>query len=323
MTLRALEYFVAVVERGGFSRAAEQMFVSQPTISRAIADLEEEFGVALFDRKEKDIALTPAGQELLVQSEKLLQGRDELYFRMKTVAQHQAMSLRVCYHHFDPSIAFVLLQSLKSLGQKHLDINISISESAPSVDALIQKNSGCDILFTCTLEASRLKNVAYTVFRKDPLVALLAEGHPLASRESLRLSDLREYKVVLPTKTGLSYGNQLVADMCLSQGIPPEQLDTNRTLWEIIPMLISGDLVAVTAESLFVVHGLLLSPALVKVPIVDAEVGFDMVAAWNRENPNPAIPLLIHEVLHWAAIEPELPFGLKNDIEHWPGTADG
>lgn len=65
MELRQLRYFVAVADTLNFSRAAESLYVSQSALSKQISELEQELGVALFDRDRRSVALTSAGQLLL------------------------------------------------------------------------------------------------------------------------------------------------------------------------------------------------------------------------------------------------------------------
>jgi DNA-binding transcriptional LysR family regulator len=72
MELRHVRYFLAVARRLNFTRAAEDLNISQPPLSRQIRELEEEIGVPLFDRSEKRTALTPAGAYFLIEAERLL-----------------------------------------------------------------------------------------------------------------------------------------------------------------------------------------------------------------------------------------------------------
>ena len=68
MEIRVLRYFLAVVREESISRAAEVLHITQPTLSRQIAQMEEEMGVKLFDRSARRIALTPEGVLLLVEA---------------------------------------------------------------------------------------------------------------------------------------------------------------------------------------------------------------------------------------------------------------
>ena len=65
MDLRQLEYVIAVVDEGGFTRAARSVHVSQPALSQAVRSLERELGVELFNRSGRTVALTSAGEALL------------------------------------------------------------------------------------------------------------------------------------------------------------------------------------------------------------------------------------------------------------------
>lgn len=89
MTLTELRYLVALAQQRHFGRAAESCFVSQPTLSVAIKKLEEELGVALFERRKQDVTLTPTGQRIVEQAQRVLEeaatikqladnGRDQL-----------------------------------------------------------------------------------------------------------------------------------------------------------------------------------------------------------------------------------------------------
>lgn len=72
MELRVLNYFVAVAQEGNMTHAAQKLLISQPALSRQIADLEDELGVKLFSRKSRRLTLTPAGQYLLEQAKEIL-----------------------------------------------------------------------------------------------------------------------------------------------------------------------------------------------------------------------------------------------------------
>ena len=73
MTLTELRYIVAVAQEHHFGRAAQRCFVSQPTLSIAIKKLEEELGVALFDRSSNEIRPTDAGLRILDQAQRVLE----------------------------------------------------------------------------------------------------------------------------------------------------------------------------------------------------------------------------------------------------------
>src|SRR5690606_39224593 len=78
VNLRDLRYLVALAEHRHFGRAAEASFVSQPTLSTQIRKLEEELGVALFERAPRKVMLTPVGREIVERARKVLADVDQL-----------------------------------------------------------------------------------------------------------------------------------------------------------------------------------------------------------------------------------------------------
>jgi DNA-binding transcriptional LysR family regulator len=95
MELRHLRYFVAVADAGTVSRAAGQLNVTQPALSRQLRDLEEELGLPLFDRVGRRLSLTAEGEHLLERTREILRAADALRERARAVAGGQTGTLRL------------------------------------------------------------------------------------------------------------------------------------------------------------------------------------------------------------------------------------
>ena len=78
MTLTELQYIVVVAQERHFGRAAERVFVTQPALSLAIKKLEEELGTIIFERRQGQIALTPLGEQLVHQAQRVLEEAEQL-----------------------------------------------------------------------------------------------------------------------------------------------------------------------------------------------------------------------------------------------------
>lgn len=78
MEFREMQYFIAVARAKSFTRAAEALHVTQPTLSKTIRHLEQELGVELFDRQRRQIELTDVGEALMLESELLLRQLEDL-----------------------------------------------------------------------------------------------------------------------------------------------------------------------------------------------------------------------------------------------------
>lgn len=97
MTFKTIEYVIAVNEAGSFSRAAQQLFISQPALSQAIAKAEKELGVEFFARDTHSLRLTAAGELLVREGRELLRQRDELKIRISglSAARHDVIRLGI------------------------------------------------------------------------------------------------------------------------------------------------------------------------------------------------------------------------------------
>src|SRR5919106_4982769 len=96
--LRDLRYFVAVAEELSFSRAAERLFVSQPTLSKQVRALERALRTTLFDRNGRSLALTATGSELLVQARRMLSEWDDATGELQRLAGRQRATVLVGIH---------------------------------------------------------------------------------------------------------------------------------------------------------------------------------------------------------------------------------
>ena len=95
MTLQQLQYVIAIVEHGSISETAKQLYVAQPTLSSAVRSLEEEFGISIFHRSARGIALTEDGREFLSYARQVVEQADLLhqhYGSAKRSRQHCSIS---------------------------------------------------------------------------------------------------------------------------------------------------------------------------------------------------------------------------------------
>ncbi|HXF62508.1 MAG TPA: transcriptional regulator CynR [Caldilineaceae bacterium] len=126
MELRQLQYMLAVAEEGHFTRAAEKTFVSQPALSQQIQKLEEELGVALFDRRRGHIRLTVAGEILCRHARRILQEVDDARLALQELEGLKRGSLRVGV--VQTVNAYLIPQVVVAFTQAHPAIRLHIEE---------------------------------------------------------------------------------------------------------------------------------------------------------------------------------------------------
>lgn len=177
MELRQLRHFVAVAETGSISRAAQQIFLTQPALSRQIKALEEEIGQCLLERQAHSIRLTPAGETLLKEGRELLQHADLVLERVRSAGQ--SVRLRVGYA---PSLASGLLSgAVAQFTQKHPQARVELFDlstqemlaglEADTLDAAITVGPKHDT-----------RGLQWTTLAQVPWQLAVNHQHPLAGQ---------------------------------------------------------------------------------------------------------------------------------------------
>lgn len=219
-TLKHLRYFAAAAESGSVTGAAEACHVSQPSVSAAIAHLEDVFGVQLFVRHHaQGLSLTPAGRRLHASARDLLAHAAELAQDAAGLAEGLSGELDVgCFVTFAP---YVLPGVLRVLAGEHPGIRIRPHED--DLRALPEglRRGRYEIAIVYNLNLPR--DVGFEALLTVPIHALLPAGHKLASRRTIRLSELAsEPLVLLSLPESRSYFLSVFAEVGLEPDIAYE-----------------------------------------------------------------------------------------------------
>lgn len=192
MDLYQVRYFLTIAETGNFSRAAERLYLSQPSLSTGIKKLEQELGVSLFERGGRRTVLTTAGRSFLEKATVIMEQYQAALKELKGF--HDQPSLRVGvlstmwvadlanlvsrFQHHHPNVEIELhdgtLETLREgLEQGDIDVAITVLSLRPSTDSSVQDES----------------QTSTTLFRQ-PLWLAVPPSHPFAQRASIRLTEL-------------------------------------------------------------------------------------------------------------------------------------
>ena len=295
MTLTELRYIVAVARERHFGRAAQSCFVSQPTLSVAIKKLEDELGVTLFERGPGEVSVTPVGQRVVEQAQRVLEEAAHL----KAIASTGR----------DPLAGTLRLGAIYTIGPYLLPKLIPIlRKTAPAMQLLIQEN------FTHRL-AEMLKQgevdvilvalpfsepgVVTRVVYDEPFLVALPQGHPLERRKHIAADELAKESLLL-LGAGHCFRDQ-VLDLCSrvqrsNRGALAKTLEGG-SLETIRQMVASG--VGITVLPSTSVSTTDSASELIKVrpfarPVPDRRV----VLAWRKSFPRPqAIEALRQAIL--------------------------
>ncbi|HXH07855.1 MAG TPA: LysR family transcriptional regulator [Vicinamibacterales bacterium] len=185
MDLLQLEHFLAVVEEGTFTRAAERVGRSQPAVSQSIKKLEEEIGAPLFARDMHEACLTEAGKLLVDYSRRMLALRDEALRRLGQRSPG-AGSLAIAAH--EAAAVYLLPGPLRVYLERFPDVKVAIYRSRLSEIPRQVMDREVDVGFV--KEEPAFHELRWIHVYSDELILVASPRHPLARRRSVRIRDL-------------------------------------------------------------------------------------------------------------------------------------
>lgn len=193
MELRQLEHFLAVIEEGTFTRAAERLCLTQPAVSLSIKKLEDEVGSALFARDVHDLSLTEAGRTLAEYARRMLRLRDDATRDMARLGSMAAGSLTIAAH--EAAAVYLLPVALRSYVQKFPDIKVGIYRSR--LDEIPRQVMDRQVDVGFVKEAPSFHELQCVDVHSDEMVCIASPKHPLASRPRVSLKDVSGEQFIL------------------------------------------------------------------------------------------------------------------------------
>lgn len=192
MSLARLRTFCEVVEASGYSVAALRLHRSQPALSRQVSELEQHFGLKLFDRQGRSIVLTAAGRELFAQSKDLLANAKALEDRARSLAEGAPSLLRVGAH---PGLFENMIPGLVSAyAQLRSDIRMDWREGSADELAKRLEAHDLDLAFARYMTSDSL--CSQRLFPMH-LVVVMPSGHSLSHRKAVAVDDLDNEELLL------------------------------------------------------------------------------------------------------------------------------
>lgn len=271
MELHQLKYFQMVSRLQHVSQAAEQLNVSQPSVTIAIKKLEEELGVQLLDRSQKRVALTAEGRLFLQRVEDILKRIDDTVVEMKDFRELHKGSIRIG---ITPIMGAVLFPyAFAHFQKKYPELNITVMEEGSlSIRNRLEKGElDIGIMIISNIPA-RLQTVRIT---RGQILVCLPPEHPLAKHSVIPFQSLHNEPFILFRED--TYSRQIILKECAKCGFTPHIAFSSNQIGTIMGLVKQG--VGIT---FFIEEIVKLQEGIVSRPLVDP---LYLVAglAWNKE----------------------------------------
>ncbi|OCM99919.1 LysR family transcriptional regulator [Clostridium sp. W14A] len=197
MTLKQLNYIIEVVARGSINEAANSLFISQPSLSKSIRDLETEFGIEIFNRSAKGISLTAEGSEFLCYARQVIEQTELLEQRYKNLKPSRQMCSISTQHYAFAVDAFVNLIQRSDSGEYEFTLRETRTHEILSDVRDLRSEIG--ILYLSPFNRKVLERffqenhlLFHPLFQAGPHI-FISKENPLAGRKEVFPSDLGEF----------------------------------------------------------------------------------------------------------------------------------
>lgn len=197
MTLAQLRYAITVANADSMSEAARNLFMSQPSLSAAIKELEEETGIELFRRTNRGISLTPDGEEFIGYARQVVE-QYELIENKYISKQQTKKKFSVSMQHYAFAVnAFV--QMVKQFGMDEYEFAVREARTYDVIEDVKNVKSEIGILYVNAFNRKVLEKLFHTnglkfhALMDCHIYVYLWKGHPLANRQLISLEELEEY----------------------------------------------------------------------------------------------------------------------------------
>jgi DNA-binding transcriptional LysR family regulator len=286
VTLRQLRYFVVLGEELNYRRAAERLFITQPALSTAIKALEHQFGVPLFTRNTREVALTEFGTAWLPQVRAALRGVDSAVENLVTLSQSNR---RIRLGYLIGTGADILFRLVRHFEAVYPEIRVESKEfdfSDPSAGLADGSTEVAVIRPPLDLPDHRM-----LILDSESWVACLPRDHPLAHRSEVRIAELLDDPIVVAPGSAGRWRDYWMA-MDARDGTPPTIAAVAATYEEETTTIARGLGISFTSEAMARLYD---RPGIAYVPIVDRPRSYTALA-WHPGRLSVDASLLIRQV---------------------------
>ena len=268
-----MQYFVEVVKQKSMTKAASNLFITQPTISNTIKLLEEELDVNLFNRYKNQIYLTDAGEAFFFQCKEMLKMYDNIPNELSNLLELKKGHLKIGiptiiniriligliseFHEMYPNITFQLFEN----GSKKIENDIYYGDLDMGITVLPTNN----------------KNFNTFSFLEEKLKLVVHKNHKLSKRKTINIDDLKEQEFILFNSD--FYLNDKIKNTCRNYGFNPNMI-FETTQWSFIEEMLLNNLgVCILPEGILE----LLDNNLKAIDINEPSMKWELAIVWRKD----------------------------------------
>lgn len=220
MDIEYMKRFIAVSQCLNFSKAAEELFISQPTLSHSVTNLEKKVGAQLLVRNTKSVKLTPEGKRLLPAFMEIVRIYESAVQEVSQQMNSENGVLNI--GQMGPAIDNRMSYWIRQFGKVYPNVEIQVLRctSAAVKEAFENRQFHLCVMYKKT--ADTISGLKYQVVGQERFKVCLNEEHPLAKQERISLKQLKDERFLLSKRTAAPEYHDRVLQICAKRGLEPK-----------------------------------------------------------------------------------------------------
>ncbi|RBW43434.1 LysR family transcriptional regulator [Psychromonas sp. B3M02] len=238
MDIKSLKSFVVVAKHKSFSEAARELHTVQPAISRHISALEAELAVTLFHRTSREVSITEAGKQLLVDANAILAMTEQAKTQVKRAENGEIGTLRIA--HLSSACLTFMAKLVRQYKHQYPQVHVVLLEmtATEQIDAL--QSGQIEIAFSRPLPSTIAADFTDHVIYSDQLVAIVNQDHALANQGQLDLSQLKHDPFIIFNRDeALGLFDETITQ-CKQAGFSPNIVSQPRHMQTLVTEVAAG-----------------------------------------------------------------------------------
>lgn len=285
VNIQTLKYFVSLAKTKSYTKAAEECFVSQPALSRAISEFEDKLGCNLVIRNSRSVELTAEGEVCLVEAKKILKRCDILIEKVTNAGQQFKDPVRIGYVIYGHIAAFN--RKLSQIPHSNL---IKIEPEYDSLVNIREKLLSDEIDMAILPEVCITDNDNETFKLLDSQLYVLIPGKStLFHRDSVNFDDLKNQRFIGWDPEEIPLVSSAHSKACEDSGFKPEFVAYGKKMGDIMTLCILHNALGFSSSNSTIVD----SKEFRLIPVTDSKPDFGLVCTWKKSNMNPSVRKLV------------------------------
>jgi len=245
MEFKDIKAFIEVADHMSFTKAAEHLYLSQPTLSKAVKRLEEELNVLLFNRSTRQLSLTDAGKIVYKQGKVALSSLNEIPIFLDELIGAASGDIKIG---MPPLIGTLFFPKIaRDFYEKYPNVRIELCEHGAKVIENLVNEGRIDVGITVLPTNDAHFNIH--PFISDKFVLAVHRDHSFANRKEIALSALKDEKLILFSKSFILH--KFIINACIEAGFKP-MISYESSQWDLIIELVASKLgIALLPECIF------------------------------------------------------------------------